>query len=110
VPRPLLVEASARSAAGDERGALRTLERAVLRFPGEPQTWLRLANYQFSRLDRPGAAAETLRGFLYLDPKSSVGRQLFLDARAAQRKKDEIRAQEELLRKQRKARRRGKRS
>ena len=84
-PRPLLIRAAAETASGRERRALGTLERTVLRFPGEPQTWLRLASFQLGRLDRPARALETVRAALYLDPKSKAARRVFFDARARQR-------------------------
>jgi hypothetical protein len=87
-PEPLFVRAVAETAAGDEAAAHRTLERAVLEFPGNPQTWLRLATFQLRTLDRPEDALETVRGVLYLDPFSRHGRQLFLDARVRLREQE----------------------
>jgi tetratricopeptide (TPR) repeat protein len=84
---PLLVRAVAEADAGEEEAARRTLEQAVLEFPGDPQTWLRLASFQLATLDRPQDALETVRGVLYLDPFSRQGRQLFLDARVRLREK-----------------------
>jgi tetratricopeptide (TPR) repeat protein len=78
-PEPLLVRASAQTAAGRERDAEATLERAVLRFPSYPDTWLRLASFQFGTVDQPEEAAETVLGVLYLDPHSKAGRQLYLE-------------------------------
>jgi O-Antigen ligase len=86
-PEPLLVRAVAETAAGEEPAARRTLEQAVLEFPGDPQTWLRLASFQLTTLDRPEDALETVRGVLYLDPFSRQGQQLFLDARVRRREK-----------------------
>jgi tetratricopeptide (TPR) repeat protein len=85
---PLLVRAVAEAGAGRETVARRTLGRAVLDFPGDPQTWLRLASFQLDALDRPRQALETVRGVLYLDPFSRPGGQLFLDARARLRQKE----------------------
>jgi O-antigen ligase len=84
-PTPLLTQATALTAGGDKAGARRALERAVLRFPGDPQTWNRLASFQLETLDRPVDALGTLRGALYLDPKSKSARALFLAARARAR-------------------------
>jgi O-Antigen ligase len=80
-PRPLFAQASVLSAAGRRDRAAGRLERAVLRFPGEPRTWLRLATFQFGELDQPMDALETLQGALYLDPRSKAGEALFLEAR-----------------------------
>ena len=87
-PRPLFVQASVQAAAGSRDEALRTLEKAVLRFPGEPRTWLRLASFQLAELDRPADALETLRGALYLDPRSKAGQALFLNARVRLRQQE----------------------
>jgi tetratricopeptide (TPR) repeat protein len=82
---PLLVEAAIATQAGHEDDARRTLERAVLRFPGDAETWYRLAAFQLGTLDRADLAAETVRGALYLDPHALAPRQLFLEARASER-------------------------
>jgi tetratricopeptide (TPR) repeat protein len=84
-PRPLLVEAAIETEAGREAEAGRTLERAVLRYPGDPQTWFRLASFQLGTLERPREALDTLQAFLYLDPFSKAGRELYLEAREALR-------------------------
>jgi hypothetical protein len=82
---PLLVEAAIATRAGRESEAEAVLEDAVLKFPGEPETWYRLAAFQLGTLDEPAKAAETIRGALYLDPHSASARQLFLEARASER-------------------------
>jgi hypothetical protein len=86
-PDPLLVRASIQTAANREEDAQQSLERAVLLFPGDPQTWKSLAAFQLGTLDAPEQALETIRGMLYLDPHSKAGAQVFLDARARQREK-----------------------
>jgi hypothetical protein len=86
-PDPLLVRASIETAANREADAQTSLERAVLLFPGDPQTWYRLAAFQLGTLDAPEQALETIRGALYLDPHSRAASQLFLDSRARQREK-----------------------
>ena len=73
--------------AGREDDARASLERAVIKFPGDPQTWYRLAAFQLGTLDAPEQALETLKGLLYIDPKSRPGQALFLDARARLREK-----------------------
>ena len=82
---PLLVEAAIATRAGFEGEAEVALEDAVLKFPGEPETWYRLAAFQLGTLNEPAKAAETIRGALYLDPHSLSARQLFLEARASER-------------------------
>jgi O-Antigen ligase len=91
-PEPLLVRASAQTAAGEEAAAEVTLERAVLRFPGYPDTWLRLASFQLGTIDRPDEAAETVLGVLYLDPNSKAGQQLYLEIQQRLRAKERRRA------------------
>ena len=59
----------------------------MIRFPGDPQTWYRLAAFQLGTLDAPEQALETLKGALYLNPHSGPASKLFLDARARQREK-----------------------
>jgi hypothetical protein len=86
-PDPLLVRASIETAANRESDAQQSLERAVILFPGDPQTWYRLAAFQLGTLDAPEQALDTIRGALYLDPHSRAAAQLFLDARAREREK-----------------------
>ena len=86
-PDPLLVRAAIDTAANRVDDAQMNLERAVILFPGDPQTWYRLAAFQLGTLDAPEQALETLRGALYLNPHSGPARALFLDARARQREK-----------------------
>jgi hypothetical protein len=86
-PDPLLVRAAIDTAANREQDAQQSLERAVLLFPGDPQTWYRLAAFQLGTLDAPEQAVDTIRGAIYLDPNSRAARQLFLDSRARQREK-----------------------
>jgi hypothetical protein len=86
-PQPLFVRAAAETSAGRETAARSTLEDAVLKFPGDPQSWLHLARFQLATLDRPQDTLETVKGVLYLDPFSREGRELFLAARIRQREK-----------------------
>jgi tetratricopeptide (TPR) repeat protein len=86
-PDPLLVRASIDTSANRIPDAQRSLERAVIRFPGDPQTWYRLAAFELGTLDAPEQALETIRGVLYLDPHSRPARELFLNARARLREK-----------------------
>jgi hypothetical protein len=57
----------------------------VRSFPGDPQTWYRLAAFELGTRDEPEQALRTIQGALYLDPHSPAARQLFLNARARQR-------------------------
>ncbi len=84
---PLLVRAAIQTETGQETDAGETLEDAVLKFPGDPDSWYRLAAFQLGTLDRPAEAAQTVRGTLYLDPRSQPAAALFLEARAREREK-----------------------
>jgi predicted TPR repeat methyltransferase len=81
------VRASVESGAGNQVAALGSLQEAALEYPGDPQTWLRLAGFQLSPLDEPDKALQTLGAALYIDPHSKVGRALFLQARQRSREK-----------------------
>ena len=68
--------------------AQENLERAVIRFPGDPQTWYRLAAFQLGTLDSPEQALETLKGRALPRTRTRARpRKLFLDARARLREK-----------------------
>ena len=84
-PDPLLVRASAQAAAGEEEAALQSFETAVLRFPGDPQTWVALTEFELRTLDRPNDALESVGGALFLDPQSKIARAYFLEARSRAR-------------------------
>jgi hypothetical protein len=86
-PDPLLVRASIDARANRLEAAQRSLQIAVLKFPGDPQTWYRLAAFQLGTLDSPQHALETIRGAIYIDPQSLPARGLFLNARARLREK-----------------------
>lgn len=81
-PRPRFAQASIAAAAGRERVARKILEGAVLAFPGDPQTWLRLAEFELSEA-QPRRALEIVRGALYLDPFSKAARRVRAEARTA---------------------------
>ncbi|HWH44501.1 MAG TPA: O-antigen ligase family protein [Thermoleophilaceae bacterium] len=80
-PRPLFVQAAIEHRAGRLTAAGDTLERAVRRYPSQPEVWLRLATFQLRILDRPDQALHTLRGALYLDPRSRAAQSAFFEAR-----------------------------
>jgi O-Antigen ligase len=82
---PLLTRAAIQTEAGQIGAAQHTLEQAVLKFPGDPQTWYRLAAFQLGTVDHPVQAAATIRAAIFLDPKSVPNQSLFLQARARAR-------------------------
>ena len=61
-PKPLFVRAAAQTQAGDLKGARVSLEHAVLKFPGDPQTWFRLASFQLGTPRPAGRGAADTRG------------------------------------------------
>lgn len=83
--RALIVKAAVADARGNQPLAHDILEDAVERFRGEPQVWLRLAEYELYTLNRPADAERTILGALYLDPLSRAAQQIFLEAKQAQR-------------------------
>ncbi|HEY2602852.1 MAG TPA: O-antigen ligase family protein [Thermoleophilaceae bacterium] len=84
-PKPLLVRAAVQDSAGDTRGALATIEAAVIEQPSNPQLWIKLADYQLNRMHQPKVALASLRAALYLDPLEQSAQAAFLQASAAAR-------------------------
>jgi O-antigen ligase len=84
--KPLLVKSALQDSAGDKRGALATLQSAVIHQPSNPQLWQRLADYELS-LKHPAAALQALEAALYLDPLDQAARDKYLAASAAARGK-----------------------
>jgi len=85
-PKPLLVKSALQDSAGDKKGALATLQSAVIHQPSNPQLWQRLADYELS-LHQPAAALQALDAALYLDPLDQTTRDKYLIASAAARGK-----------------------
>jgi len=83
--RALIVRAAVADTRGNQPLAHRILEQAVERFRGEPQVWIRLAEYELYTLNRPVDAERTIAGALYLDPLSRAAQQIYLEAKQAQR-------------------------
>ncbi|MEA2129909.1 MAG: hypothetical protein QOJ85_2800, partial [Solirubrobacteraceae bacterium] len=80
---PLFELSAIESAAGRKFAARAALEQAVHVQPANPDTWLRLAQFELDVLHRPRVAMTAIRPALYLDPRSSDAVAVFL---AAQRK------------------------
>jgi hypothetical protein len=83
---PLNDLAAIRTAAHDLPGGRRALVQAVRMQPANPDTWLRLAEFELYAVRDPKAALKALGPALYLDPRSPVGQQVFLEASRAQGK------------------------
>ncbi len=62
-----------------------TLELAVVRFPGDPETWTRLARFQLADLDHPRAALRTRCGAHLPRPLIAAGARALPLRQAAQR-------------------------
>jgi hypothetical protein len=60
--------------------ARQALERAVRLQPQNPTPWLRLADFELNSAGRPARALQVLGPALYLDPRSPLGINLFLEA------------------------------
>jgi tetratricopeptide (TPR) repeat protein len=80
---PLFELSAIESRAGRKFAARAALEQAVRLQPANPDTWLRLAQFELDVLHRPRVAMTAIRPALYLDPRSSDAVAVFL---AAQRK------------------------
>jgi len=80
---PLFVRATALAGQSRPLAAYRTLEQAVREHPRDPDTWLRLADYELRELELPQRALATLEGVLMLDPKSLRIQALLREVQAA---------------------------
>jgi hypothetical protein len=78
---PLFVRSVVEQQAGDQAGARRALEDAVKLQPTNSEPWLRLANYALNVDHDPAQAEAALGPALYLDPRSSTGIALYLQAK-----------------------------
>lgn len=67
---PLYAKASALTAAGRKVVAYRALEQAVAEHPRDPETWLRMAQYELNALDLPARALQSANAALAIDPAS----------------------------------------
>jgi len=77
---PLFELSTVEAAAGRRAAARRALEQAVRLQPANPDTWLRLAQFELDVLRRPRVALTAIRPALYLDPRSSDAVAVFLAA------------------------------
>jgi hypothetical protein len=77
---PLFDLSAIETAAGRKFAARAALEKAVHLQPANPDTWLRLAQFELDVLKRPRVAMTAIRPALYLDPRSSDAVAVFLAA------------------------------
>ncbi len=77
---PLFELSTIETSAGRKFAAQRALQDAVALQPENPDTWLRLAQFELDVNERPAAALTAIRPALYLDPRSSDAVAVFLQA------------------------------
>ncbi len=83
---PLFELSVVESAAGRKVQARAALARAVRLQPANPESWLRLAEFELYTLRRPDAALTAIRPALFLDPRSPDAAAVFLAATRRTRK------------------------
>jgi cytochrome c-type biogenesis protein CcmH/NrfG len=81
--QPYLELAAVEQSAGRRAVAEAALKNAVSLQPSNPEPWLALATYQLRTQHRPKVARKTLGAVFYLDPRSSEGISLLLEATRA---------------------------
>jgi cytochrome c-type biogenesis protein CcmH/NrfG len=67
---PLSVLAVAQAGSDDTADAEATLKREVQMQPANPDPWVRLADFQFNRLNQPKEALTSLEAAVRLDPRN----------------------------------------
>ncbi|HZI90160.1 MAG TPA: tetratricopeptide repeat protein [Thermoleophilaceae bacterium] len=80
---PLFVRADALAGQGRRVAAHRALEQAVREHPRDPDTWLRLSEFEFRDLDLPERAIVTVEAARPLDPNSRRIQSLSAEIQAA---------------------------
>ncbi|MBJ7348340.1 MAG: O-antigen ligase family protein [Thermoleophilaceae bacterium] len=92
---PQYLVAVAQNNLRQRRAAEITLEMAAAQQPGNPETWLHLADFRLNSLDDPEGAIAAVKPLLFLSPNSERGVALY---RAAQSRRDEKRVEAKLKR------------
>ncbi len=101
-PDPLYARATALAAGGRPVAAYRALERAVVEHPRNPDTWLRLAQFELDDLGVPQRALASAQAALTIDPASTRAKGLVQTIQAAlTREQQELAAAQQLLEAQR---------
>ncbi|MGI8749891.1 MAG: O-antigen ligase family protein [Thermoleophilaceae bacterium] len=80
---PLYARASALTGGDGKVAAYRALEQAVVEHPRDPETWLRMAQYELETLDLPARALESANAAVAIDPASPRARGLAATANGA---------------------------
>src|SRR3954468_14598030 len=81
-PRPYAVRNAILDASGNPVAAEKALQDAVRAFPGDPQAWIQLAQYQLNSRSEAADALRTVKGALYLDPQSRAAQTVYFQAGA----------------------------
>jgi tetratricopeptide (TPR) repeat protein len=79
--RPLWSQAGVAIAQKQLRKAEVLYQSAVFDQPSNPETWVRLAEFELYRNNQPKQALSIISGALYLDPRSAPAQTVFFDAR-----------------------------
>ena len=82
-PDPLYARATALTSMGRRVAAYRALEQAVAEHPRDPDTWIRLGQYEVSELDLPARALQSASAASVIDPQSMRVQALNTAANAA---------------------------
>jgi tetratricopeptide (TPR) repeat protein len=77
---PLTTEAAVQDAMGHKPEAQQLFEQAVRLQPANPLAWQALAEYRLNGMQDATSAFAALRAALYLDPRGTALKSLFLDA------------------------------
>jgi hypothetical protein len=80
---PYFLIATAQNNLGRRAAADRTLSAVAGQQPGNPDTWLRLADYRLNTEQDAGGAINALRPLLYFSPNNERGNALLIQAKAA---------------------------
>lgn len=80
---PLYAKATALTGSGRPIQAYRVLEQAIQEHPRDPDTWLRLSQFELTELDLPTRALASANAASAIDPKSSRATLMANQARAA---------------------------
>lgn len=101
-PDPLYARASALAEAGRLVAAYRVLEQAVAEHPRNPDTWMRLAQFELDDLGVPGRALQSAQAAATIDPASTrVRNQVGVIQSTLTRQQQELLAAQQVLEAQR---------
>ena len=106
-PDPLYARATALSEDGRLVAAYRVLELATSEHPRNPETWVRLSQFELDELDLPARSLQSAKAAETIDPASTRVEDLVERTQAAvNRQREDLAAAEQLLKAQNERRRR----